>query len=112
MRQEFSDGVKLEIIRRATDQGFKTRCEQCGLWCKSRGEFEIDHTRSEGMWPLDIRRKRLTAADGRLLCLVCHAEKTFDDLQRRSKAKRIEKKQPLRIAAGLTNIARRFGLKG
>jgi hypothetical protein len=111
MRQEFSDGVKLEIVRRATDEGFKVRCELCGLWCKNRGEFEIDHTRSEGMWPLDIRRKRLTAADGQLLCLTCHAEKTFDDSQHRAKAKRTEKKQPLRVAAGMPEIFRRF-LKG
>jgi hypothetical protein len=112
MRQEFSDGVMLEIIRRATDQDEKTRCENCGLWVKSRNEFEIDHTLSEGMRPLgETMRPRLTAKDGQLLCLTCHDEKTNDDSQQRSKAKRREMKQPLKVVKGLTNIARRFGLK-
>jgi 5-methylcytosine-specific restriction endonuclease McrA len=121
-RREFSLGVKLEIIHRATDENDRVLCEKCGLWVKTPREFEIDHVISEGMRPLIDRQRRLTPADGQLLCMTCHGEKTAEDAHHRAKAKRVEArahglkvkhkrgKGPLRVAFGLPEIARRFGL--
>lgn len=122
-RREFSLGVMLEIIQRATDEDDKVKCERCGAWVKSRREWEIDHVISEGMRPLADLKRRLTPADGQLLCTaVCHPQKTAEDAHHRAKAKRIEArahglkpkhkktKGPLKVAAGISEIARRFGL--
>lgn len=72
-RREFPKAIKVAIIKRATLNGVIC-CEQCGLPAK---RFEIDHTVAEEL-QID-KTKRLTAADGRLLCGGpggCHTIKT------------------------------------
>lgn len=69
-RREFPKSVKVEIIKRATRDSV-VYCEKCGLPTK---RFEIDHTIAEEF--VVDKSKRLTAADGRLLCTVCHKDKT------------------------------------
>jgi hypothetical protein len=129
-RREFSIGVMLEIVRRATDSSERIHCEQCGAWLKSRKEWEIDHVISEGIRPAADKLRRLSPADGRLLCkAVCHSSKTKRDVGDIAEAKRREakaaglkrpaisqitgrpkaEKKPLtKIAIGPTGIARRF----
>jgi hypothetical protein len=132
-RVNFTRAVKVEIRARATRNGV-VYCENCGLPTK---KFEIDHTIADA---LSIDRKRkLTAADGRLLCSgvpsSCHSKKTAADDAAIAKAKRREarhvgvtrpageiksrgfapsakpKREPLRVANGLTGIARQYGVK-
>ena len=66
-RREFSKAVKVEIVKRATRENGETYCEACGLPCKL---FEIHHLDMDAM-QVDKSRK-LTAADGKLLCIPCH----------------------------------------
>ena len=129
-RREFSIATQVEIIRRATDESGKTLCEKCGIWCKSRKDFEIDHVLAEGIRSAADRKRKLTPADGQLICAaVCHKEKTRVDKANISEASRRaafglhadrpgkvkirqaekEPKQPLKIATGLPGMARRFG---
>jgi len=90
MRIEFAKAVKVAIIRRAThvrEDGYTygTFCEECGEPAK---QFEIDHITAEGLRVSDNRR--LGPADGQLLCLACHRQKTASDKSHISKAKRVE----------------------
>jgi len=126
-RREFSLGVQLMIVRRATDSSGRIHCEVCGIWCKRREEFEIDHLLSEGMRPKADKRRRLTPAEGQLLCLRCHGEKTAIDKRDQAEAKRREAaaagldrpgkkkiwggakppREPVQTAAGPPGLARR-----
>jgi hypothetical protein len=72
---------------------------------KGRNEFEIHHVRAEGLQMAP--RARLTAKDGLLLCLICHDEQTTLDMTSIAKAKRVEKKQPLKLS-GMPEVWRRF----
>lgn len=69
-RREFSQSVRVQIIRRAT-RGLgtvdKVYCERCLLPAR---KWEIHHRVMDAM-EVDKRRK-LTAADGELLCESCH----------------------------------------
>jgi hypothetical protein len=96
-RREFKKSVKVEIVKRAIpiDIGAGARlrpnpemahCEKCGL--STKGRFEIDHRDPDAM-QID-KSKPLTAADGWLLCLPCHDEKTAKDVADIAKAKRRE----------------------
>lgn len=124
MRREFTKAIKVEIIKRATPHighGPWPFCEQCCLQAK---KFEIDHRDPDAM-QIDKSRK-LTAADGWLLCIPCHDDKTKIDVADIAKAKRVEakaigadkpkkgwakvskEKPPMRVAAGDSEIMRRF----
>jgi uncharacterized C2H2 Zn-finger protein len=106
-RREFPAEVVLEIERRATDETEKVRCERCGVWVKSRQDYQIDHVIAEGIRPAADKGRRLTAADGQLLCALCHPPKTREDVGDIARAKRREAKQPLRTAAGEPALMRR-----
>jgi 5-methylcytosine-specific restriction enzyme A len=71
-RVEFSPAVKTEILARAA-----SRCEACGAAIPT-GEGEIDHIVAEWTRSATAKgdRAKLTAADGWLLCQVCHARKS------------------------------------
>ena len=89
-RREFSIAVQLAIVERARDEGERILCERCGVWVKSRKDWEIDHILAEGMRPYNDKARPLTAADGQLLCVaVCHKEKTAEDKANISRAKRV-----------------------
>jgi hypothetical protein len=87
-RREFTKAVKVQIIKRCS-WGFgkidKPHCEKCGAVTM---RFEIDHHDPDAM-QID-KSKPLTAADGWLLCITCHGEKTKKDVADIAKAKRRE----------------------
>jgi hypothetical protein len=102
-RREFTPMVYAEIVRRAMDANGQLWCEGCGELIKGK-LYEVDHTIADGLI-LDKKRK-LTAADGKLLGKkCCHGPKSKDDVARIAKAKRVEaihlniktrEKQPIR----------------
>jgi hypothetical protein len=107
----FPLALKLAIEARATDEGGRVRCERCGVWCKSRRYFEIDHVIAERMRPEADKLRKLVAADGQLLCkAVCHPAKTREDVGAIAICKRRERKAPLKVAFGKPRIAREYGL--
>ena len=122
-RREFMKAVKVQIIKRAIGSSGFAHCEACGQ--STHGRFAIDHINPDGM-QID-KSKPLTAADGQLLCLPCHDEKTKSDVSDIAKAKRVEaahlgakppaprgfakvskENPPMRVAAGASEIARRY----
>jgi uncharacterized C2H2 Zn-finger protein len=129
-RREFTIADQLAIIRRAQDGSLRIHCERCGAWCKTRKDYEIDHILAEGMRPAADRKRKLTPADGQLLCVaVCHPPKTRRDKGDIAEAKRREaaelslmrpgkrklwwrsgkdQKPPLRVAAGAPAMTRRY----
>lgn len=90
MRREFDVATTLAIVNRATDSSWRIHCESCGVWCKSRRNYHIDHVIPEGMRPKDDKAHKLTPADGQLLCLDCHDKKTDKDKSEIGLAKRRE----------------------
>ena len=108
LRRPFPREVQAVIIWRATDADGKVKCERCGAWMKSRAYYEIDHVISEGVRPEADKKRKLTAADGQLLCrAVCHAAKTEDDKGAIAKAKRLEAGEARPRAAGPPALMRR-----
>jgi 5-methylcytosine-specific restriction endonuclease McrA len=79
-RQEFSRKTKAAIIDRAGG-----KCERCSASLKL-SEGEIDH-----ILPCALGGKP-TIANGRLLCRVCHAGKTTQDVRRIREADRARDK--------------------
>lgn len=75
-RLEFSRKDKSKIIARANG-----KCEKCGAILKA-GEGEVDH-----ILPCALGGEA-TVANGRLICRVCHVEKTAGDIRVIRKADR------------------------
>lgn len=75
-RKEFSRKTRRIIIERANG-----KCERCGATLKAK-EGEVDHILPDALGG------EPTVANGRLLCRVCHTEKTNDDVKRIRKADR------------------------
>ena len=75
-RVEFSPAVKAEIVARATADGVRY-CEACPAAIPT-GEGEIDHKIAEWTRSATAKgdRRKLTAADGWLLCRTCHLAKS------------------------------------
>ena len=100
-RLEFSRKTKAAIIARASG-----KCEKCSAVLKT-GEGEVDH-----VLPCELGGEA-TVANGRLLCRVCHKEKTADDVRRIRKSDRqrdrhtgaITAKQQLK-SAGFPKVAK------
>lgn len=133
-RREFTISDRIAIVGRATDAGGRINCERCGQWCRKRADYQIDHVIAEGERPAADFERKLTPADGQLLCVaVCHPRKTKADKGDIAKAKRREaaelgvraprrkinwghssepKPKPKldKIAAGKPRIAREYGL--
>ncbi len=68
-RIEFNRKIKAQIIARANG-----KCEKCSATLKT-GEGEVDH-----ILPCALGGEA-TVANGRLLCRVCHVEKTAGDIK-------------------------------
>lgn len=80
-RREFPKAVKVAAVKRATRDG-KLFCEGCnGL---VTGRFEIDHIRADALLG------EPTLENARVLCAICHKEKTASDIAVIAKAKRVE----------------------
>jgi 5-methylcytosine-specific restriction endonuclease McrA len=75
-RSEFSRKTRLAIIKRADG-----KCEACKAVLKPK-EGEVDH-----ILPCALGGDN-SPANGRLLCRVCHTEKTASDVRRTRKADR------------------------
>lgn len=75
-RIEFTRKVKAQIIARANG-----KCEKCSAMLKT-GEGEVDH-----ILPCALGGEP-TVANGRLLCRVCHVEKTAGDIKALRKSDR------------------------
>ncbi|WP_075654669.1 HNH endonuclease signature motif containing protein [Pseudochrobactrum sp. B5] len=75
-RMEFTRKDKAKIIVRANG-----KCEKCSAILKT-GEGEVDH-----ILPCALGGEA-TIANGRLLCRVCHVEKTADDIRQVRKSDR------------------------
>ena len=130
-RREFTQGDKIAIRGRATDAGGRVHCEGCGAWCRKKADYQIDHVIPEGMRPAADLARKLTPADGQLLCVaVCHPRKTEADKGDIGKAKRLEAaelgvkppprrkinwgherqaKPPLKVANGKPRLSREYG---
>lgn len=76
MRREFPRKIKAAAITRASG-----KCEKCQAVLKPR-EGEVDH-----ILP-DILGGEPVLSNAQVLCSVCHAEKTADDIRRTRKADR------------------------
>lgn len=79
-RKEFPRKVKQAAIERAAG-----KCERCNAVLKLR-EGEVDH-----ILP-DILGGEPVLANAQVLCRVCHADKTADDIRRTRKADRARDK--------------------
>lgn len=129
-RREFTTSDRIAIVGRATDPQGRVHCERCGAWCRKKADYQIDHIIAEGERPAADLLRKLTPADGQLLCVaVCHPLKTKEDKGDIGKAKRREAahvgvkpprrkinwgheredKPPLKVAAGKPRIAREYG---
>ena len=120
LRRPFPLAAQRAIIARAAHETGQVHCEQCGILLKSREEWEIDHVIAEAIRPAADKSRRLTAADGQLLCKTCHRAKTGNDDSDIARAKRREaadfgagkpkrerERRPLRVAAGTPQLMRR-----
>jgi hypothetical protein len=131
-RRNFTQMDLIAIVGRATDAAGKVHCERCGEWCRKRADYQIDHVIAEGSRPAADLARKLTPADGQLLCVaLCHPVKTKRDKADIGRAKRLEaaelgvkppprrkvnwghykdEKPPLKTAPGKPRVAREYGL--
>jgi hypothetical protein len=130
-RREFTLADRIAIVGRASDPAGRVHCERCGAWCRKKADYQIDHVIPEGMRPAADLARKLTPADGQLLCVaMCHPDKTKADKGDIGKAVRLEgahlgvakpparkinwgherePKPALKVAAGKPRLAREFG---
>jgi hypothetical protein len=88
-RQEFTKTAKKAIIDGATNDAGQICCQGCGLVLGFK-PYHIDHKHADGLADQKAPKRKLTAADGQLLCLPCHKEKTQADVQLMRKADRMK----------------------
>jgi 5-methylcytosine-specific restriction endonuclease McrA len=81
-RKEFSKAVKVAVIKRATKDN-NVYCEGCSVLAK---KWEIDHITPDGLLG------EPTLENAKLLCQICHSEKTKVDVKNIAQAKRREAK--------------------
>lgn len=99
-RKEFSKAIKVAVIKRATVDG-KVFCEECGCLAK---KWEIDHINPDGL------TGEPTLENAKLLCGLCHGEKTKCDVKNIAQAKRREarhlgvRKKPTLVGRGFTKF--------
>jgi hypothetical protein len=90
-RREFTVSDRIAIVGRASDPAGRIHCERCGAWCRKKADYQIDHVIPEGMRPAADLARKLTPADGQLLCVaLCHPRKTEADKGHIGKAVRLE----------------------
>lgn len=93
-RQKFTRAIKVEIIKRAADMFGAPHCEfilDDGRRCPCTKGLEVHHVDMDAMRPDATKRARkLTTADGMLLCPEHHDPITKQQVSDLSKAKRQE----------------------
>jgi 5-methylcytosine-specific restriction protein A len=101
MSSGFSAKVEDEAEARAAG-----RCEDCGGQLKP-GKFQHDHIKPRGMGGDNSLENCL------IRCTVCHLQKTLDEdmppMRKADKQAKVKKQLP--VANGLSEIARRYGIK-
>jgi len=78
MRKEFSTKTKALAFQRANG-----RCEECGFRL-TPGKFHYDHIRADGLLGDNY------LSNCAVLCVICHRDKTREDVARISKALRVQ----------------------
>ncbi|MBV8664647.1 MAG: hypothetical protein JO107_16280 [Hyphomicrobiales bacterium] len=132
-RREFCRQTKVDMAKRAMRPDGQMACELCGA---IGVRLEAHHKEMDAMVLAEDKRKRkLTADDGLMICVPCHDEITGDQRKVLAKAQAVEaahlgvKREPTRKiasrvsakverthasrapAAGMTEIARRYGVQ-
>jgi 5-methylcytosine-specific restriction endonuclease McrA len=99
--RNFSAKIEDEALARA-----KGVCEDCGGQLKP-GKYQFDHIKPHGMGG------ESTLENCRVRCAVCHLKKTMDDdmppMRKADKQAKVKKQLP--VAVGVSEIARRYGIK-
>src|SRR6185437_11109281 len=81
------------------------RCEDCGGQLKP-GKYQLDHIKPRGLGGDN------SLENCQVICTPCHLKKTLDDMPPMRRADRKAKlKKQLPVAAGVPEIARRFGIE-
>lgn len=128
-RQEFDKKTRVEIIKRSCDER-GPRCEfgaLSGTRCGASKDLEVHHVRQDALVSdVDKAKKKLTASDGILLCKFHHNEESAIQAADLAKALRVEarnlgadkpkrgfakvskEKPPMRVASGVSELARRY----
>jgi 5-methylcytosine-specific restriction enzyme A len=100
MSRNFSARVEDEAYARCNG-----KCEECGGILKP-GKFQYDHNKPHGLGG------ESTLENCIVRCTVCHLRKTMEEdmppIRKADKKAKIKKQLP--VAAGVPEIARRFGL--
>ena len=98
MSRNFSAKVEDEAEARAAG-----RCEDCGGQLKP-GKYQFDHIKPHGMGG------ESTLENCMVRCTICHMKKTMDDdmppMRKADKQAKVKKQLP--VAAGVSEIQRRF----
>lgn len=68
-RQNFGRGVKREIARRAVNAIGIPCCELCGA---TGVPLQLHHCEMDAMQTAEKKKRKLTAADGMMVCSPCH----------------------------------------
>ena len=101
MSRSFSAKIEDEAEKRA-----KGLCEDCGGQLKP-GKFQLDHIKPHGLGGLS------TLENCRVRCTRCHLAKTMDSdmptMRKADKSAKVKRQSP--TAEGVSDIARRFGVK-
>ena len=98
MSRNFSAKIEDEATARAAGQ-----CEDCGGQLKP-GKYQFDHIKPHGLGG------ESTLENCRVRCSRCHLQKTLEEdmPQMRTADRKGKVKKDLLVAAGLSEIARRF----
>jgi 5-methylcytosine-specific restriction endonuclease McrA len=101
MARNFTAHVEDQALARANGS-----CEDCGGQLKP-GKFQFDHIKPHGLGG------ESTLENCRVRCVRCHFIKTMDDdlppMRKADKQAKVKKQLP--VAVGVSEVARRFGIK-
>ena len=84
-RREFGRQAKVDMCKRATNERGQIQCERCWAFIT---KWEYHHLDQDAM-QIDKSRK-LTVADGELLCIPCHKEESASQAPVLAKVRAIE----------------------
>ena len=72
-RQNFTRAVLVEMAKRCTRPDGQMACERCGA---IGVRLEAHHGIMDAMKSAEAKKRRLTAADGEMICVPCHQPET------------------------------------